>query len=129
MDGDAIIYAVWAVLLAGILVSLGLTYRSHWLRTRRARLMEVFNGYFRGDIPPNELGRRTGQIVTRQFMGSAEFYSLAVTAFQDAIDAGVADQSRSEERQAKLLRLLAALKNQFGLTDRYQIEAWRPGRE
>ena len=29
----------------------------------------------------------------------------------------------------KLLRLLAALKKEFGLTDLYQIEAWRPGRE
>ncbi len=35
----------------------------------------------------------------------------------------------TEERQKKLLRMLAALKNEFGLTDRYQIEGWRTGRE
>lgn len=129
MDGDAIIYAVWAVLLAGILISLGLTYRSRWLRGRRARLMELFNAYFRDDMPPNELGRHTRQIVTPHFMRSAEFYSLAISAFQGAVDAELADQSHSDERQAKLLRLLAALKNQFGLTERYQIEGWRAGRE
>jgi hypothetical protein len=28
-----------------------------------------------------------------------------------------------------LLRLLAALKTEFGLTDRYLIEGWRTGRE
>jgi len=129
MDGDAILYAVWAVLLAGIVISLGLAYRSRRLRTIRARLTGLFNVYFRGDLSPNELSQRTRQIVPPHFMGSPEFYSLAISAFQGAVDAELADQSHSDERQVKLLRLLAALKNQFGLTERFQIEGWRAGRE
>jgi hypothetical protein len=35
--------------------------------------------------------------------------------------------AKQEER--KLLGAMAALKNEFGLTDRYQVEAWRPWRE
>jgi hypothetical protein len=122
-------YIVWGVLLLGILISIFLSYRSRRLRTKRLQLMDLFNGYFRGDVPANQLGHRTRQIAGRRFIGSAEFYSLAIAAFQGAVDAKLAYQPHSEERQKKLLRLLAGLKNEFGLTDRYQIEGWRAGRE
>ena len=129
MDGDIIMYIVWGVALLGILISIFLAYWSRRLRAKRLQLMDLFNGYFRGDVPADQLGQRTRQIASRHFMGGAEFYSLAIAAFQGAVDAKLAHQPHSEERQKKLLRLLAALKNEFGLTDRYLIEGWRTGRE
>jgi hypothetical protein len=80
-------------------------------------------------VAADQLGQRTRRIASRHFMGSAEFYSLAIAAFQGAVDATRAHQPHTEEQQKKLLRLLAALKNEFGLTDRYLIEGWRAGRE
>jgi hypothetical protein len=129
MDGDAILYVIWAVLSLGLFISIFLPYRSRRARAKRLLLVELFDRYFRGDVPVDQLGQRTRQIASRHFMGSAEFYSLAVTAFQSAADAALAHQPHSAERQSKLVRLLAALKNEFGLTDRYQIEGWRAGRE
>ncbi len=129
MHGDTILYTVWGILLLGILIWMLLAYRSRQLRTKRLLLMDLFTGYFRGDVPVGQLGQRTRQIASRHFMGSAEFYSLAIAAFQGAVDATRAHQPHAEELQKKLLRLLAALKNEFGLTDRYQIEGWRAGRE
>jgi len=129
MDGDTIMYIVWGVLLLGILISIVVAYWSRRLRARRLQLMELFNGYFRGDVPVDQLGARAHRIASRRFMGSSEFFSLAVAAFQSTVDAKLANQPHSEERQQKLLRMLAALKNEFGLTDRYLIEGWRTGRE
>jgi hypothetical protein len=129
MDGDTIMYIVWGLFLLGILVWTLLAYRSRQLRTKRLLLMDLFTGYFRGDVPADQLGQRTRQIASSHFMGSAEFYSLAIAAFQSAVDATRAYQPHSEELQKKLLRLLAALKNEFGLTERYLIEGWRTGRE
>jgi hypothetical protein len=58
------------------------------------------------------------------------FASLAnIAAFQRAVDANFAHESHSQEDERKFLGLLAALKNEFGLTDLYQIEGWRAGRE
>ena len=129
MDGETIMYTVWGLLLVRILISIFLTYRSRRLRAKRWLLKELFNGYFRGDVPADQLGHRARQIASRHFIGGAEFYSLAVAAFQSAADTALRHLTHSEERQSKLLRLLAALKNEFGLTDRYQIEGWRAGRE
>lgn len=129
MDGDTILYVVWAVLLLGLLISIFLPYRSRRARAKRLLLADLFNRYFRGDVPIDQLRQRTRQIASEHFTGSTEFYSLAVTAFQSAADAALAHQPHSAERQNKLLRLLAALKNEFGLTDRYLIEGWRTGRE
>jgi hypothetical protein len=129
MDGDTIMYIVWGVLLLGGLISIFLPYRSRWLRAKRLQLIDLFNGYFRGDVFADQLGQRARQIVSRHFIGTAEFFSLAVAAFQRAVDAKLAHQPHSEERQKKLLRMLAALKNEFGLPDRLLIEGWRSGRE
>ena len=63
------------------------------------------------------------------FIQSTEFYSLVIAAFQRAVDANLEHRPHSRDDERKLLSLLAALKNEFGLTDRYQIEAWRAGRE
>jgi hypothetical protein len=129
MSGDTIMYLVWAVVLVGILIWFLWAYRGRRLHAKRLLLTDLFNGYFRGDVPADQLGHRTQQIASRHFMGSEEFYSLVVAAFQRAVDAGSAQQPHSEEQQKKLLRLLASLKNEFGLTDRYLIEGWRTGRE
>jgi hypothetical protein len=129
MDGDTVMYIVWGVVLLGILISIFLAYWSRRLRAKRLQLMDLFNDYFRGNVPADQLGVRARQIASRHFMGSAEFVSLAVAAFQRAVDARLAHQPHSEELQKKLLRMLAALKNEFGLTDRYLIEGWRKGRE
>ena len=129
MNGDTFKYIVWGVLLLGSLISIFLPYRSRRLRAKRLQLIDLFNGYFRGDVFADQLGQRARQIVSRHFIGSAEFFSLAVAAFQSAVDAKLAHQPHSEERQKKLLRMLAALKNEFGLPDRLLIEGWRSGRE
>ena len=129
MDSDTIISIVRGAVLAGILVFLYPAYRHRRLRAKRLMLMELLKRYFRGDVPADQLGARTREIVSRRFVQSSEFYSLAIAAFQGAADAKFADQGRSEANETRLLRLLAALKKEFGLPDRYQIEQWRPGRE
>ena len=50
-------------------------------------LMDLLKGYFKGDVPADQLGRRAREIVSRHFTRSDEFYSLAVAAFQRAVDA------------------------------------------
>ena len=92
-------------------------------------MTELLNRYFDGDLPADQVGQRAGEIASRRFLGSAEFYSLAISAFQRAADAKLPHQAHSIEDEKNLLRLLAALKREFGLTDRYQIEGWRAGRE
>jgi hypothetical protein len=129
MDGDIVMYIVWGVVLLGILISILLAYRRRRLHAKRLQVRDLFNGYFRGDVPADQLGQRARQIASRHFLGSAEFYSLAVAAFQSAVDAKLAHHPHAEEQQTRLLRMLAALKNEFGLPDRYLIEGWRTGRE
>ena len=129
MDGDTIMYIVWGVLLFGILISILVTYWSRRLRAKRLLLMDLFTGYFRGEVSAEQLGQRARQVASRHFTGSDEFFSLAIAAFQGAVDDRLAHQPRSKEQQQKLLRMLATLKNEFGLTDRYLIEGWRTGRE
>ena len=87
MEDDRIIYIVWGVLLLGIFLSILLAYRSRRLRAKRLLLMELFSGYFRGDMPADQVGQRVRQIASRHFTGSAEFFSLAIAAFQNAVDA------------------------------------------
>jgi hypothetical protein len=63
------------------------------------------------------------------FTGGAQFYALVTGAFQRAADAQLAHHSHTKEVESKLLRSLAALKEEFGLPDCYRTEAGRPGRE
>ena len=72
---------------------------------------------------------RSREIVSAHYTYSDEFYSLVVSAFQTAVDASFARQPHTAQADRKLLSAMAALKQEFGLTDRYQVEAWRPGRE
>ena len=71
MDGDTIMYIVWGVVLLGILISIFIAYWSRRHRAKRLQLMDLFSGYFRGDMPADQLGARARQIVSRHFMGSA----------------------------------------------------------
>ena len=129
MDGDTIIGIVWGVLLVGILISIYFAYRRRRRRTKRVLIMDLLKRYFEGGMPTNQLGQRTREIASHRFTQSAEFFSLAIAAFQGAVDARLALKTLSEQDEKKLLSLLAALKKEFGLTDLYQIEAWRAGRE
>jgi len=129
MDGDTIIGIVWGVLLVGILISIYFAYRRRRRRTKRVLIMDLLKQYFEGGMPTKQLGQRTREIASHRFTQSAEFFSLAIAAFQGAVDAKREHQPHSEEDERKLLSLLAAVKKEFGLTDLYQIEAWRPGRE
>ncbi len=116
------------VILIAIFLTLYLVYRRRRIRIKRL-MMDLLKGYFDGDMHADQVGQRTREIASRHFLRSAEFYSLAIAAFQSAADATLTHQALSKEDESKLLRLLAALKREFGLTDRYQIEGWRPGRE
>ena len=118
---------VWTAALVGAVISIYLARRHRQLRMKRLQILELLKGYFQGDMPADQLGQRTREITGRGFMHSTEFYSLAVAAFQRAMDAKLADQSHSWEDKRKLLGLFAALKNKFGLTDLFLVEAWRAG--
>ena len=122
------ILGIGGAILIAIFLSIYLAYRRRLARTKRL-MTELLNRYFDGDLPADQVGQRAGEIASRRFLRSAEFYSLAISAFQRAADAKLAHQAHSIEDENNLLRLLAALKREFGLTDRYQIEGWRAGRE
>jgi hypothetical protein len=110
------------------LICLYLAYRHRRLRAKRLT-GDLLNGYFQSAIPPDQLGQRTREIASRQFIASNEFYSLVTAAFQSAAAAKLGQQTHSVEEERTLLKLLADLKTEFGLTDRYRIEGWRAGRE
>ena len=129
MDLETFSSIVWTAALVGAVISIYLAGRHRRLRIKRLLILELLKGYFQGEVSADQLGQRTREIAGRGFIRSAEFHSLAVAAFQRAIDAKVADKSHSGEDERKLMGLFAALKNEFGLTDLFQVEAWRAGRE
>jgi hypothetical protein len=102
-----------------------------WNGRRRAKslTMELLNGYFQGDIDARQFARRMRESGNYGFTGDAEFYALVTGAFQRAADEQLAHHPHTVVDENKLLRSLAALKEEFGLPDLYRIEAWRPGRE
>ena len=102
-----------------------------WGRRRRAKriTIELLNGYFQGSIDAPQFARRLRESGDYGFTGSGEFYALVTAAFQRAAAARLALYQHTVEDENKLLRSLAALKEEFGLPDLYRIEAWRPGRE
>ena len=119
---------------SGALLALALLvlYAGHLRRrhhVRRLLVMDLLRDYFRGDMPAPQLKRRSREIASQHFTGSDEFYALAVSAFQGAADSALAPKVQSKQSERQLLNAMANLKQEFGLTDRYQVEAWRPGRE
>jgi hypothetical protein len=127
MKIDTITLIISGALLAAALIVLFAGHLRRRHHVRRLLVMDLLRSYFKGDVPANQLGRSTREIVSKHFTRSDEFYSLVVAAFQTAVDA--AQQPHNERAERKLLRAMAALKHEFGVTDRYQVQAWRPGRE
>ena len=101
-----------------------------WLRRHRARhlIRGMLEDYFAERFAAEELGSRVRASVGRRFTGGSEFFAEAVAAFQHAVNARL-PATHTAQDEAKLLRQFAALKTEFGLTDRYRIEGWRAGRE
>jgi hypothetical protein len=129
MKIDTITLIISAALLAAALIVLFVGHLRRRHRLTRVLLADLLKSYFNEDLSADQLGRRTRTIVSPHFTHSDEFYSLAVTAFQSAVDASLARQTDAKQAERKLLSAMAALKNEFGLTDLYQVEAWRPWRE
>lgn len=130
---DTMIFVSGAALAAAVIL-IWLVYRQRWIRTRRL-VKGILGEYFDSDMPPDQLGKRSRDIASRHFLLSPEFYSLAIAAFQSAFDAKFPKHARFQdanharlENESRLMRRLAALKKEFGLTDRYRLEG-RPGRE
>jgi len=129
MANDAVTLIISAALLAAALLVLFVGHLRRRNHLKRQLVMDLLKSYFKGDVPANQLGRRTREIVSEHYTYSNEFSSLVVSAFQTAVDANFGLQPHTEQAERKLLSTMAALKHEFGLTDRYQVEAWRPGRE
>jgi hypothetical protein len=126
MDRVTVVIIVLAVLAVGSTAVYFL-----WNRRRRAKrlAMELLKGFFHGDLDARQFARRMRESGDYGFTGGAEFYALVTGAFHRAADAQLAHHSHTKEVESKLLRSLAALKEEFGLPDCYRIEPWRPGRE
>ena len=125
MDRVTVVIIVLAVLAVGCAA---VYFR--WNRRRRIKrlTMELLKGYFQGDIDARQFARRMQESGDYGFTGSAAFYALVTGGFQRVADAQLGHPYAVED-QNKLLRSLAALKEELGLPDLYRIEAWRPGRE
>lgn len=121
MDSDTIIGIVLGAVLIGILLAIYFAYR-HRRYTRRLLIMELLDGYFQGGMPPDELAKRMREIAGQHFMRSAELHWLVTTAFQGAMAAMPTQQASFLENKMKLVRLLAALRKEFGLTPYYHAE-------
>jgi hypothetical protein len=124
MDKTWIIVVVVAALAAAIVFAVN---RYRQFRARRP-IMELLNAYFRGEASLDQVARRAREVAPRHFTSGDEFQSLTVAAFQSAAEAKFAHKPHSMKDESELLHLLAALKNEFGLPDRYRLEE-RPGRE
>jgi hypothetical protein len=125
MDRVTFVVIVLAVLAVGSAI--------YFLRNRRRRArqltIELLKGYFEADIDARKFARRMRESGDYGFTGGAEFYALVTAAFQRAAESQLAHHPHTVQDESKLLRALAALKEEFGLPDLYRIEAWRPGRE
>jgi hypothetical protein len=126
MDRPALILVVAAALAAVMIIF----FFAGRLRRTRAKgpMIELLNAYFRGEAPLDQVARRARDVGAR-YAGSDEFQSLAVAAFQSAVEAKLVDKAHSLKDESRLLHLLAALRTEFGLPERYKSEGWRAGRE
>ncbi len=123
-----VFWGLFAAFLILVLLSGGLVHRRGLFRARQL-VLPLIQRYFRGDIPLVQLRQRLREAASRRFLQSAAFHSIVVAGFQNAAEARLANRPFSKEDEIDLLKLLAELKEDYGLTDRYQIEAWRAGRE
>ena len=126
MDQLTIFGVVCAACAVGAAIGF-FVFRYGELRAKQ-RIHPLLVDYFEGKIGVEELGRRARDTVKGRFLGGNEFFAEAVAAFQRAVDSARA-KKRADPDEDKLVKLLAALRNEFGLTERYKIEGWRAGRE
>ncbi len=125
MDKTGIIVIVVAALAAAILFAVN---RYRQLRARRP-MMELLNAYFRGETSLDQVARHAREVAPRHFTSGDEFQSLAVAAFQHAANERLMGKPHTVKDEAELLKMLAAVRKEFGLPERYRIEGWRAGRE
>ena len=128
MDTDWLIN--FGIFCAGCVAVAILIYLVSQRRRSRAvnLLRNLLKDYFDGKISVEALGQNARAAVGHVFLGGNESFVESVRAFQKAVDQRL-PPNHSQKDEGELLGLLAALKNEFGLTDRYQIEGWRAGRE
>src|SRR5208337_4670890 len=103
-----VICAACAAVILGYLV-----HKNRQLRFRRL-MKGPLEEYFAGQMEIGQLGRLARETVARSFLGGNEFFAEAAAAFQHAVDAARAKKS-SPQDEDKLMRLLASLRNEFGL--------------
>ena len=127
MDTGRLIY--FGFFCAGCAVAAILIYLAYQHRRRHAaNLMRgILEDYFEEKIGVDELARNARAAVGHRFLGGNESFAGSVRAFQNAAER--LPPNYLQKDADKLLGLLAALRNEFGLADRYQIEGWRAGRE
>jgi hypothetical protein len=128
MKIDTITMAVSGALLALALLVVYAGYLRRRRHGRRLVVTDLLRDYFSGDMPAQNLRSRTREIASHHFIASNEFYALAVSAFR-AVDSTLTSRRHVKQKERKVLNAMANLKQVFGLTDRYQVEAWRPWRE
>ena len=128
MDERTVINVGAAALVAALLVAAYLI-RELRLRQTKRRMGECLAAYFNGDLPLDQLARRTQEIASRRFTGSPECQALVQAAFQRSAEAKLAGKAQSLEIEKQLLTALANVRSEFGLPDRYQNEGWKAGRE
>lgn len=118
MESGTIIGIVLGAVLVGILLAIYFAYRRR-RHIKRLLIMELLKGYFQGDMPADELAKRIRETAGQHFMRSAELHSLVIAAFQGAMAAIPTHRAPLLENEMKLVRLLAALRKEFGLTPYY----------
>ena len=69
MDSDTFSGIVWGAVLVVILVSIYFARYRRRRSTKRALIAELLKKYFQGDMPPDQLGKRTREIAGRHFIG------------------------------------------------------------
>ena len=89
MKIDTITLIISGALLAGALIVLFAGHLRRRHRLERQLIKDLLRSYFKGDVPTDQLGRRARETVGQHFTHSDEFYSLVVSAFQNAVDASV----------------------------------------
>ena len=114
-----------------VLVFLIAAYVVRRLSVRKAerRMSEIVTAYFNGDLPLDELARRSRELASWSFIGGPQCQALVQAAFQRAAETKLAGAAASLDVEKKLMNALADLKSEFGLPERYKSEGWRAGRE
>jgi hypothetical protein len=123
--------AINAGAVALIAVFLIVCFAIQRLRLRKTKRLigEFLADYFNDGLPLEQLSRGARDVASWRFIGSSECQALVQSAFQRAAEAKLAGKAHSLEVEKRLLTMLAAVRSEFGLPERYQNEGWKAGRE